>query len=147
MQFPSPPRPPPSALFSLDPAPHPFTGDQVYLTRVKNVIPQIFPPTAQTHGCFLGEICSPSLPFLLHSPEGLQPQVSRSTMDANAGENLRPCPRQFVFQTQQKDQQMLSRKSQASAVPPPRQLACSLPHSCCHCLRPILELLRDKVIP
>ena len=62
----------------------------------QNMIPQIFPPTAQTNSCFLGQICPTSVPLLLHSSQGLQPQVNQRPMNANdnGGEKLRllPCP-------------------------------------------------------
>ena len=35
LRFPSPPRPPPSAPFSHDPVPHPFTGERIFLTCIK----------------------------------------------------------------------------------------------------------------
>ena len=42
---------------------------------------QIFPPSSETHDCFLGEIHPAVIPFHIHPPQGLQPQVDISAIE------------------------------------------------------------------
>ena len=112
-----------------------------YFQKKVIVIPQILPPTAQTHNCFLGKICPPSVPFLLLlSQQGLQSQVSRRPILSDC-----ICTNCKLYLSQLQIVVVQIMNYQAPALPPPRQLARRLSHSCCHRIRPLLELYRDQV--
>ena len=71
------------------------------------------------------------------------PPPSLPTRSTVAGEQKANPVRLYLSQLQIVAVQIMN--YQAPALPPPRQLARRLSHSCCHRIRPLLELYRDQV--
>ena len=96
LRFPSPPRPPPSAPFSHDPVPHPFTGEQIFLTCIKICSSDISAHRQNKRllfGTDLPDQCSLPPTLLTRAIAAGESKANVNAID-NGGEKLRllPCP-------------------------------------------------------